>query len=122
MEGIDINGIAIDVGCSDTTDAGGADDAVDSVEGRAAASAVVFSALASSSFAVGAASETFESMLVLLVSVIAAGLGNAGLSGREGASEDGRGLFSRCVTALASRSCSREFGRLREEFRDAPNL
>lgn len=121
IEGIDIDGIAIEVGWSDTRLAGGGDAPFDSVEGRAAASGFA-SSLDSSSLAGCAASETFESMLVLLVSGPAAGLGNAGLSGRERASEEGRGLSARWVTARASRSCSREFGRLRDGFRDTPIL
>ena len=61
-------------------------------------------------------------MLVLLVSVTAAGLRSAGLSGREGASDEALGLSPRLFTAFASRSCNLELGLLRDCGRDAPKL
>lgn len=118
IEGMDMDGIAIAGGCSDTTDVAGGEVGVESVDGRAAGSTFCSSTVVSSSFAPGSAadvaSDNFESILDLPVSVTAAGLRNAGLSGREGASDEALGLSARLLTALASRSCSLEFGRLRD--------
>lgn len=65
-------------------------------------------------------SDNFESMLDLPTSEKIPGLLNAGLSGREGSSEEVRlsDLGLSLFTAFANRSCNREFGRLCEEARD----
>jgi len=67
------------------------------------------------------ASEVFESVLALAVSTEALiALFKAGVSGLEGRSDDARGLEAArslpLFTALASRSCKRELGLLREEL------
>jgi hypothetical protein len=124
MEGIDISGIVKEEGCSDMTEEGGGDVGVASLDVRVAGSALVSSStLTSSSLAAGTtaecASEAFESMLVLLVSAVTAGLRSAGLSGREGPSVE-RLASAPLLTACANRSCSLELGLVREELRDVP--
>lgn len=138
MDGIDIIGTGIDAGCSASIGVLGGDttgvDAVaadTSVEGLGETSSTVSSvALVLSSLAARVSSalgsEVFESMLDRPVSATAAmaGLRNTGLSGRDPRSDEGldSALSVPLFTALARRSCSREFGLLREEFRDAPVL
>ena len=66
-------------------------------------------------------SEAFESMLVRDVSAGGTEVRNAGLSGREPRSDEGRESERSLalLTALARRSWSREFGLLRDGFREA---
>lgn len=120
MEGMGIDGTVMGLGCSATA---GGDTGVESIDGRVLGSDFVSCALISPSLGAGIDSDALESMLVLLVSAVAAVFRTAGLSGREGASEEVFGLSARCFTALASRSCSLEFGLLLcDEVRDTPGF
>ena len=129
IEGIDIEGMANEAGWSDTTEVAGGEASGESVDGRGEASVLVSSALGPSFLLSRAASmagsDTLESMLVLPVSAATPGLRTAGLSGREGRSDEAldSGLSTvPLVTAFASRSCNREFGLLRDAFRGRPEL
>lgn len=97
--------------------------AVTSIDARGGAATSFSSAFpASSSCAAGDASSpcsgVLKSKLALKLSAPAVVFVacSAGLSGRDPMSED---ALESLLTAFASRSCSREFGRLREELRDA---
>jgi len=121
-----MDGIVKEPGCSDTTDAAGGEANGTSVLGRGDGSTFVSSALEPSSLPLGVVSgpvsDLLESMLVLPVSLVIPGLRIAGLSGREGASDEAleSGLSVPLLTAFASRSCKREFGLLREAALDRP--
>lgn len=120
MDGMDMVGMGVEAGWSTITGAAA------SRAGCAGSGTAMSSGLEgpcwSGSEAGAVGSSAFESMLVRDVS--AAGgreVGNAGLSGREPRSDEGR-ESERSVallTALARRSCSREFGLLRDGFREA---
>ena len=120
-------------GCSETRGVAGGDvtageatGATASLETFSGSSCCVSSSLVgSASTAAGvasAASDAFESMLVLPVSAAAVtpGLRSAGLSGRDPRSDDVLEFSVPFVTAFANRSCNLEFGLLRDELRDRP--
>ena len=77
--------------------------------------------LAGSATASGALESKLDRVVSVGTAVVSLGVG---VSGREGRSEDARGLPAPrslpLLTALASRSCNLELGLLREEFRDRP--
>ena len=126
-------GTGVDMGCSATKGVGGGEVAGGEATGAGASSAgcggcstLLSSGLvASSSFTVEASSlpvdpsvagsGAFESMLALAVSATAFMAGLAGLDPRSDELLASDPLF----TALARRSCNRELGRLRDEFREA---
>jgi hypothetical protein len=138
FEGIAMADTGVNTGCSDTRvgeSTGGVRTAAGaSAGGRGAASGWLSSGLgtacsasSSSAFSGGAASPgspaVFASMLkggAPSAALAAPVAGSAGLSGREPPSDEALASFSAPLfTALARRSCRREFGRLRDELRDA---
>jgi len=131
FDGMDMD-MGIDMGCSaikgeasgDSTGGDVVAGAGGSVEGCVGSSTFVSSVVVASSSLVcvasAAGSEAFESMLVLPVSATAVTARRAGLSGLEPKSDEAldSGLSVPLLTALARRSCNRELGRLRDEFRE----
>ena len=127
MDGMEMVGIRVAGGCSDKRGvAGEVIGAASSTDSRVGSSFFASSTSACSPLVtvvdVSAGSETFESMLIFPVSaaVVMPGLRSAGLSGRDPRSEDVLEFSVPLVTAFAKRSCSLEFGLLRDELRDNP--
>lgn len=119
IDGMNMVGAGVEAGWSTITGAAA------SPAGCGGSETVVSSALEppcwSGSEAGAMGSEAFESMLVRDVSAGGTEVRNAGLSGREPRSDEGRESERSLalLTALARRSWSREFGLLRDGFREA---
>jgi hypothetical protein len=132
IDGIDMVGIGVAVGCSETSRGdrigGVCFGAGASIEGRGETSGGLVSAFAAPSSFSGCGSsitgsDGFTSTLDIASSTALGAFVacSAGLSGREPKSDEAleSGLSAPLFTAFARRSCSREFGLLRDELRDA---